>query len=110
MTLPSDLQRILDIAEHRAKITLRDLGDSPGAAEAQQVAADFGKRTADLVRLYAQGKMTAEAAQRAFESEREALALNLAAIIHENKRAWLQRLFSDALGLVAGMLGAGLRR
>jgi len=104
MTLPSDLQSVLNLAESAARAGLKDFQASQGATEAAQAVEEFATHGKEIVTRFATGKMNAEAARRAFTSRRGALTFTLAAIAHENKRAWLEQLLGTALKFVASIL------
>ena len=103
MTLPSDLQSILNLAEQAARAGLKDF-EPTGAAEAAQAVEEFAIYGKEIVHQFALGKLDSTTAARAFTSRREALTFTLAAIAHENKRAWLDQLLGTALKFVASIL------
>lgn len=102
--LPSDFDNVARILTDEARAGLTRFTDSAGAAEAARLVENFGRRLADLGKRFAGGAMSARDLGRAIESERDALAFNLAAITNENKRAFLAGLIETGLSFLAKLL------
>ena len=102
--LPSDLQRIIDLALAGA---LEEHNRAAGAAKAEAGAAinNFAARMAQLAQAYKRG-MALPDVIKAVESEREALGFTLAAIARENAPALALEVLQAALGFLVKLLGA----
>lgn len=99
--LPSDYNAVVKILTTEARDGLTRFKESEGAAEAALVVEVFGRRLADLGQMFARGAIPAQDVARALDSERKALALNLATVAHHHKRAFLFGLLETGLQFLA---------
>lgn len=108
---PSSIRLIADEAAVAARKLLTQLehqGKSAGA-EGLQLLENFNARMADLVDKRIDGKLSDLDLARACESEREALAFNVASVANETARAALKDVLGNSLAFLGSIIGAGLR-
>ncbi|RIK65409.1 MAG: hypothetical protein DCC64_01870 [Planctomycetota bacterium] len=110
MPLPSEIQAIVNAAEGAARQWLVDAKQqsAAGAAEAVALAEQWRARMTVLIRKWSGGALSLEDFGRAVESEKEALAFNLAALAQEQKRKFLAGLLGSSLDFLGRIIGAGL--
>lgn len=114
MTLPSEIQAIINTTEDAGRRWLAAAGTATGdavtsgAAEALATLEAWRKRMRTLNDRWTESKLSTLDFARATESEKEALAFNLAAIPNEKKREWLAGLLGASLDFLGRILGAGL--
>lgn len=114
MVLPSEIQAIIRATEEGAKTWLGNVtagaaqGAAHGAAESFASVETWRKRMTELNGRWGQGALSTLDFKRACESEREALAFNLASIPGEEKKAFLSGLLGASLDFLGRIIGAGL--
>ncbi len=96
------------IAARKTLTALEVQGKSAGA-EGVKLLDTFNRRADELLNKRLDGKISDLDLGRAFESEREALAFNLASVANETARGALREILDGSLRFLTSILGAGLK-
>lgn len=107
MVFPSEINAVISAAEEAGRAGLALLTQTAREAT-QEGLAELGtwrERMKALSARYAAGGFSAREFAQAAESEKEALAFNLAAIGNERKRAFLSGLLGSSLDFLGRILG-----
>lgn len=103
--IPADLRKLVDLTEREARAGVARFTET-GAAEGARLVEDWAARIRQLSDRWQQGHMDTFSLRKALESEREALALRLAALANNQVRSFIAGVLDIALTFIGRLLAA----